>query len=89
MENKEEILSSLKEKLENVDNLNSLGDIKVEYLGKKGCITALSSKIATLPIEEKKTFGAELNKLKTEATEILVSESANSLRAFKGPGRLE
>ena len=74
MENKEEILSSLKEKLENVDNLNSLGDIKVEYLGKKGCITTLSSKIATLPIEEKKTFGAELNKLKTEATEMLESK---------------
>ena len=71
MENKEEILSSLKEKLETVDNLNSLNDIKVEYLGKKGCITALSSQIATLPIEEKKTFGAELNKLKTEATEML------------------
>ena len=74
MENKEEILSSLKEKLETVDNLNSLGDIKVEYLGKKGCITALSSQIATLPIEEKKTFGAELNKLKTEATEMLESK---------------
>lgn len=71
MENKEEILSTLKEKLETVDNLNSLNDIKVEYLGKKGCITALSSQIATLPIEEKKTFGAELNKLKTEATEML------------------
>ena len=74
MENKEEILSSLKEKLETVDNLNSLGDIKVEYFGKKGCITALSSQIATLPIEEKKTFGAELNKLKTEATEMLESK---------------
>lgn len=71
MENKEIILSSLKEKLETVDNLNSLNDIKVEYLGKKGSITALSSQIATLPIEEKKTFGAELNKLKTEATELL------------------
>ena len=71
MENKEQILSSLKEKLETVDNLNSLNDIKVEYLGKKGSITALSSQIAILPVEEKKTFGAELNKLKTEATELL------------------
>lgn len=71
MQNKEEILSSLKEKIEMVDNLNSLNDIKVEYLGKKGSITALSSQIATLPVEEKKTFGAELNKLKTEATELL------------------
>ena len=71
MENKDEILLSLKDKLETVDNLNSLNDIKVEYLGKKGSITALSSQIATLPVEEKKTFGAELNKLKTEATELL------------------
>jgi len=71
MENKEEILLNLKEKLENTDNLNNLNDIKTEYLGKKGIITALSSQIATLSIEEKKTFGAELNKLKTEATEML------------------
>ena len=71
MENREEILSSLKNKLETVDNLNNLNDIKVEFLGKKGSITALSSQIATLPVEEKKTFGAELNKLKTEATELL------------------
>ena len=71
MQNKDEILSSLKEKLKIVDNLNSLNDIKVEYLGKKGSITALSSQIATLLVEEKKAFGAELNKLKTGATELL------------------
>ena len=71
MENREEIINSLKEKIVAVDNLNSLNDLKVEYLGKKGSITALSSMIGTLPGEEKKTFGAELNKLKTEATELL------------------
>ena len=71
MENREEILNSLKEKLSTVDNLNDLNDIKVEYLGKKGSITALSSMIATLPVEEKKIFGAELNKLKNEATELI------------------
>ncbi len=74
MENKEEILKNLKEKLDSVTNLNSLNDVKTEFLGKKGSITALSSIIGSLPVEEKKTFGAELNKLKAEATSLLESK---------------
>lgn len=74
MVNKEEILKNLKEKLDSVTNLNSLNDVKTEFLGKKGSITALSSIIGSLPVEEKKTFGAELNKLKAEATSLLESK---------------
>ena len=74
MENKEEILKNLKEKLDSVTNLNSLNDVKTEFLGKKGSITALSSLIGSLPVDEKKTFGAELNKLKAEATSLLESK---------------
>ena len=74
MVNKEEIVKNLKEKLDSVTNLNSLNDVKTEFLGKKGSITALSSIIGSLPVEEKKTFGAELNKLKAEATSLLESK---------------
>ncbi len=71
MKDLEEILTSLKSKVNNISSINELNDLRVEYLGKKGSISELSSKIATLPIEEKKTFGAELNALKNSATAVI------------------
>ncbi len=71
MKDLEVILKELEEKIEKVTDSNELNAIRVEYLGKKGSISMLSSKIAELPVEEKKTFGAELNKAKTCATELI------------------
>ena len=71
MENLEELLKSLEEKVKDINNMNDLNNLKAEYLGKKGSISALSSKMAELSVEEKKTFGMELNKLKTKANELL------------------
>lgn len=71
MHDLEKILSELESKIKSIDNLNTLNDLKAEYLGKKGHISMLSSKIASLLIEEKKTFGAELNKVKVAATELI------------------
>ncbi len=67
----ENILEEIKNDLEKVATEHELNEIKTKYLGKKGSITELSSKIKDLPSEEKKTFGANLNKLKTEATNLL------------------
>ena len=67
----ENILEELKNDLQTVNTEANLNEIKTKYLGKKGSITELSSKIKDLPNEEKKTFGANLNKLKTEATNLL------------------
>ncbi|HPF83459.1 MAG TPA: phenylalanine--tRNA ligase subunit alpha [Bacilli bacterium] len=67
----EELLKSLEEKIVKVTNMNELNDIRVEYLGKKGSISALSSKMAELSIEEKKTYGAKLNDLKNKATALI------------------
>lgn len=71
MHDLEKILSELESKIKSIDNLNTLNELKAEYLGKKGHISMLSSKIASLSIEEKKTFGAELNKVKVAATELI------------------
>ena len=71
MKDLEAILTELESKIENITDINELNTIRVEYLGKKGSISLLSSKIAELPVEEKKTFGAELNKTKTRATELI------------------
>lgn len=74
MNDLEKILEELKNKIVNVSNMNELNELRVEYLGKKGSISMLSSKIAELPIEEKKTFGAELNKVKMSASELIDSK---------------
>ena len=62
MENiKKEILKDL----ENVSDLNVLNELKVKYTGKKGIITELYSKMKDLSVEEKKTFGKDINEVKS------------------------
>lgn len=63
------ILNEANEKINNCQNINSLNDIKVEYLGKKGIVTSLLSNIASLTIEEKKEFGKLVNIAKKEIDE--------------------
>ena len=70
----EELLKSLEEKVSKVSNINELNDIKAEYLGKKGSISALSSNMANLSIEEKKEYGMKLNEIKTKANDLLESK---------------
>ena len=67
----EELLKSLEEKIGDVTNINELNELKAEYLGKNGSISALSSKIGQLPIEEKKTYGMKLNEIRTKAESLI------------------
>ena len=62
------IKEELQNKLTNINNLKELNDLKVEYLGKKGLVSSLSSMMSSLSIEEKKSFGKLLNDLKNEVT---------------------
>lgn len=65
MDNKIEVLrGEIKQKLDLTKDLAELDKIRVDYLGKKGSITALLKGMKELSNEEKKTFGAEVNKLK-------------------------
>ena len=50
----ENIKKTMLEELSNVKDLKSLSDLKVKYLGKKGIITELYSKMKEIPNEEKK-----------------------------------
>ena len=71
MENLENLLNDVKEALNNVNDIQTLNDIKVKYMGKKGLINDLTSTLRDLSIEEKKVFGAKLNELKMSVTNLL------------------
>ena len=71
MENLENLLNEVKEALNNVNDIQTLNDIKVKYMGKKGLINDLTSTLRDLSIEEKKVFGAKLNELKMNVTNLL------------------
>lgn len=60
-----------KDTLSSVTNLVDLEKVRVAYLGKKGSITALLKGMKDLSVEEKKVFGANVNKLKNYATDII------------------
>ena len=67
---KQEFLS----KLDAVVDMAGLDALRVEYLGKNGLITGLLKEMKNLSVEEKKTFGQEVNVLKTEATDAITKK---------------
>ena len=67
----EELIVNLKENLKNINNIQELREIKAKYLGKKGSITSLSSKMKDIANEKRKEFGQKLNKIKNEASELI------------------
>lgn len=78
MKDLENVKNSLIEKIKTVNDLNSLNEMKIEFLGKKGLISELTSRLGSLSIEEKKEFGMLLNNLKNEAT-LILEEKKNEL----------
>ncbi len=60
----EEIREQFKLKINNVNNHQSLKELKVEFFGKKGLITGLMSEMKN--IEDKKSYGQAINDLKCE-----------------------
>ena len=61
----EEIKKLIEEKMNNVNSLQKLNELKVEFLGKKGLITEVNSMIRDIPNEEKKEFGMKVNEVRT------------------------
>jgi phenylalanyl-tRNA synthetase alpha chain len=65
----DELLKSSLDKVELADSSQSLEHARVELLGKSGSITSQLKKIGSLPPEERKDFGANLNKVKQKVAE--------------------
>ena len=86
--NEELIIKELTEKIENTKSLKDINELKVEYLGKKGIITELQSKIKEIPNEEKKEYGIKLNKIRTSFN-TLYEEKLNILNLEEINKKLE
>jgi phenylalanyl-tRNA synthetase alpha chain len=65
----EKIISDFNLKIDDVKNKESLEELRIEFLGKKGLVTELFIDLKNLPAEEKKSFGANLNILKERITQ--------------------
>ena len=61
MKNIEELKTIINTKMSNVNNMQELNDLKIEFLGKKGIITEANSAIRNIPNEEKKEYGMKVN----------------------------
>ncbi len=57
----EKIISDFNLKIDDVKNKESLEELRIEFLGKKGLVTELFVDLKNLSAEEKKSFGANLN----------------------------
>lgn len=66
MKNIEDIRVNIVKDFNDIDSLEKLNELKILYMGKKGKITELNSKIKDLAKEDKREFGMKVNLLREE-----------------------
>ncbi len=74
MQNNKEILNTFISKLEKSKTLAAIELLETEYLGRNGIINAQLQQIKDVEPSEKKEFGQQVNELKKEITEKLLSQ---------------
>lgn len=84
----EKIRKSLEEDMKTVSSSKDCQDLKVKYFGKKGQITALTSNMKELSIEQKKEIGQISNEIKIEVT-TKISELEEALKTRELNEKLE
>ena len=60
------ILADFNSKIDVVANENELEALRVEFMGKKGCVTDLMQELKNIPNEQKREAGMMINNLKNE-----------------------
>lgn len=88
MENLEGLAAEAVAKISAATDAQTLDQVRVEYLGKKGHITALLKGLGALSAEERPAAGAEINRVK-EALSDQISESKQRLDQAAVNARLE
>ncbi len=71
IEKLKEISESISEKLTKVVSVNDLNDLKVQYLGKNGTITALLKGLKDCSPEERPTVGKRINDLRQSVEKMI------------------
>lgn len=72
------------ERIGQAGSLDSLRELSVQYLGKKGKLTAVLKSLGALPIDERKLVGAEANRARV-ALEQRLEEAEARLAVAAGP----
>ena len=70
--NHTDLEGQLRKEIKSCNKEHDILNLKSKYLGKKGLLTALFSKIKSLDAEQKKSYGYELNQIKNKR--ILLTE---------------
>ncbi len=67
----DELINSARSQIEEATDLESLDSVRVEFLGKKGQVTAQLKSLGSLPVEEKKAQGQKINEGKRQLQQAL------------------
>ncbi|RJQ49840.1 MAG: phenylalanine--tRNA ligase subunit alpha [Nitrospiraceae bacterium] len=65
------IKNLFREEIEKADNLKYLQELKIKYLGKKGVITGKIKSLGTIPPNERREYGQQVNDAKKYIEEII------------------
>ena len=68
------IQAQIETDLANVRSLQALEELRVKYLGRKGLIAELTSSIPELAVEQRGSFGKEVNALKNKLLNLLAEK---------------
>lgn len=82
------LLTAAEAAIESTDSLRALQDIRVQYLGKKGELTALLKQVNQLPVEERPVMGKAVNLAKGQLNDSL-NKQETTLKAAVLAARLE
>ncbi len=67
----QDIRNEVMEKIKSADAMESLNDIRVAFLGKKGELTSIMKQMKEIPPEERPAFGQMVNQVRSEIEEKL------------------
>jgi len=76
----DELINSARTQIEQASDLATLEAVRVEFLGKKGQVTAQLKSLGSLPVEEKKSQGQKINEGKRQVQQAL-EEKRSALEA--------
>jgi phenylalanyl-tRNA synthetase alpha chain len=68
MDNLDKIIADFNLQISQVKNQENLEEIRIHFLGKKGLVTEAFANLKNLEAEEKKSFGARINQVRSQIT---------------------